>query len=112
MKTFNLIFVLGLLLSVSSAQSKPLNLETSTDPHPKLTNAKLQTLDASSGLRTVVDGLLKQQGPLWFAYLIPTQRKERTMCCFDSWEGSRKDGCCGGCNLEHSNSSFNGTMKG
>lgn len=112
MKWLNLIFAVGLLLAASCAQSKPVNLETGTDPHPKLVNAKLQTVDAASGLRPVVDRIMKEQGPLWMAYVIPTLRKERTMCCFDSWEGNYK-GCCSGCKLESRDGTFNvGTMKG
>src|SRR3954462_11085648 len=108
------IFVL-LLAAVGFTQTKPagINLETGTDPHPKLVNTKMQTLDACSGLRPVVDRLTKEQGPLWIAYLIPTQRKERTMCCFDNWNGVAANGCCSGCRLENKEGSFNvGTMKG
>jgi hypothetical protein len=102
-----------LLLAAGVAQTKPLNLETGTDPRPHLVNAKMQTADASTGLRPVIDRLMKEQGPFWIAYVIPTIRKERTMCCFDNWEGSRTNGCCGGCNLENRNGNFfNGTSDG
>ena len=54
-------------------------------PKPKITNAKLQQLSASAGLKATVDGLVqKQTAPLWIGYRIPAAAKERTMCCFDS----------------------------
>src|SRR4051812_4167636 len=116
MKNFTRLSIFVLLLAaVGLAQTKPagINLETGTDPHPKLTNAKVETRDAAAGLRPVVDGLVKQQGPLWIAYAIPTLRKERTMCCFDNWNGMREGGCCSGCKLENRDGSFNvGTMNG
>jgi hypothetical protein len=103
-----LFLLLALLAASGFAQTnaKPLNLETTTEPHPQLTNAKIQTIDASAGLRPAVDNFLKQQGPLWIGYTIPTERKERTMCCFDNWESSR-NGCCGGCRLEGNRENFN-----
>src|SRR4051812_33732080 len=111
MKQFPIVVLL--LVAGGLAQTKPVNLETGTDPKPKLVNAKVQTVDASSGLRPVVDRLTKEQGPLWIAYLIPTMRKERTMCCFDNWNGVQQNGCCSGCRLENQEGSFNvGTMKG
>lgn len=79
---------------------------------PKITNAKVQELSASSGLKPAIDSLLqKQQGPLWIGYRIPTAAKERSMCCFDSWDNHRAAGeCCLGCHLESSHeNSFNGT---
>src|SRR5437868_3394017 len=107
-----LAVVVFLLVAAGLAQTKPVNLETGTDPKPHLVNAKVQTMDAASGLRPVVDRLTKEQGPLWIAYLIPAIRKERTMCCFDNWDGNYK-GCCSGCKLENKEGSFNvGTMKG
>src|SRR3954470_18019591 len=114
MKNLKSTFLTSLLLVAAAvAQTKPVNLETGTDPHPKLVNAKLQNVDAASGLRPAIDNLMKQQGPLWIAYVIPTMRKERTMCCFDNWEGSRVNGCCSGCKLENKEGSFNvGTMNG
>lgn len=96
------LFLFALLVTAGYAQTKPanINLETGTEPHPKLVNAKLQTVDASGGLRPVVDRLTKEQGPLWMAYVIPAIRKERTMCCFDNWNGMSNTGCCSGCRLE------------
>ena len=111
MKNMKTIYTLFLLVAAAFAQSnaapKAVNLETGTDPHPQLVNAKVQTVDASRGLRPVVDALLKQQGPLWIGYVIPTERKERTMCCFDNWNGSMVNGCCGGCKLENREGGFN-----
>jgi hypothetical protein len=83
-------------------------------PRPKITNAKLQELSASAGLETTVNGLVqKQTAPLWIGYRIPAVAKERTMCCFDSFDQSSSAGnkCCMGCKLESERgSSFNGTV--
>ena len=81
-------------------------------PKPKISNAKVQDLSASAGLKATVDGLVqKQASPLWIGYRIPTAAKDRTMCCFDSFDGieaSRR--CCTGCRMESENGgSFNGT---
>src|SRR5579859_5966027 len=82
-------------------------------PKPKISNAKLQQLSASSGLQATVDGLVqKQTAPLWIGYRIPASAKERTMCCFDSFdqEASSTSKCCIGCKLESERgSSFSGT---
>ena len=108
MKRFTQLSIFALLLVATSfAQSAPVNLETGTDPKPHLTNAKLQSIDASSGLKPVVDRLYQRASPLWIAYQIPTLRKERTMCCFDNWNGMSKSGCCLGCRLENRESGFN-----
>lgn len=83
-------------------------------PKPRISNARLQELSASAGLKATVDGLvLKQTSPLWIGYRIPAAAKDRTMCCFDSGDGiesgTRK--CCMGCKMESgSDSSFNGTV--
>src|SRR5579864_5178853 len=81
---------------------------------PKITNAKVQELTASSGLQATVDGLVqKQTAPLWIGYRIPAAAKDRTMCCFDSVEGitTATNKCCMGCKLESERgSSFNGTV--
>src|SRR5579871_276176 len=54
-------------------------------PKPKISNAKVQQLSASAGLKATVDGVVqKQTAPLWIGYRVPTAAKERTMCCFDS----------------------------
>lgn len=79
---------------------------------PKITNAKVQELSSAGGLKPTIDSLLqKQQGPLWIGYRIPTTAKERSMCCFDSWDNHRASGeCCLGCRLESSHeNSFTGT---
>src|SRR5215467_13938155 len=77
---------------------------------PRLTNAKVQEISASSGLRPAVDSLLKQAGPLWIGYRIPAAAKERTMCCFDSWSEHGSHGSCCGCRMEGDKEhSFSGT---
>lgn len=79
---------------------------------PKINNAKVQELSASGGLKAAIDSLLERQGgPLWLGYRIPTAAKERSMCCFDSWENHRTSGeCCLGCRLESAReNSFSGT---
>jgi len=80
-------------------------------PKPKISNAKLQQLSASAGLKATVDGLVqKQTTPLWIGYRIPTAAKDRTMCCFDSIDNfeSARNKCCMGCKLEsEKGSSFN-----
>ena len=81
---------------------------------PKVSNAKLQELSASAGLKPAIDGLVqKQTGPLWIGYRIPTSAKERTLCCFDSVDGieAAKKKCCMGCKMEsEKGGSFNGTI--
>jgi hypothetical protein len=82
-------------------------------PKPKISNAKLQQLSASAGLKATVDGLVqKQTAPLWIGYRIPTAAKERTMCCFDSLNNfeAAANKCCMGCRMEsEKGSSFTGT---
>ena len=82
-------------------------------PKPKISNAKVQQLSASAGLKATVDGLVqKQTAPLWIGYRIPTAAKERTMCCFDSLDNfeAAANKCCMGCRMEsEKGSSFNGT---
>ncbi len=81
-------------------------------PKPKISNAKVQELSASAGLKATIDGLVqKQNAPLWIGYRIPTAAKDRTMCCFDSIDQFQNStGCCMGCRMESENSSsFNGT---
>jgi hypothetical protein len=83
-------------------------------PKPKITNAKVQVISASAGLQATVDGLVqKQTAPLWIGYRIPAAAKDRTMCCFDSFDqaASGRNKCCIGCKLESERgSSFNGTV--
>jgi HEAT repeats len=82
-------------------------------PKPKISNAKLQQLSASAGLKATVDGLVqKQTAPLWIGYRIPTAAKDRTMCCFDSIDNfdAAANKCCMGCRMEsEKGSSLNGT---
>ena len=82
-------------------------------PKPKISNAKVQQLSASAGLKATVDGLVqKQTTPLWIGYRIPTAAKERTMCCFDSVDQFQNSaGCCLGCRMEsEKGGSINGTV--
>ena len=80
---------------------------------PNISNARLQELSASAGLKATVDGVVqKQAGPLWIGYRIPTAAKERTMCCFDSLDNfeAASSKCCKGCRMEsEKGGSFNGT---
>jgi HEAT repeats len=75
---------------------------------PKLQNAKLETISAGPGLRQTLEPLIqKQPGPLWIGYSIPVARKERTMCCFDSYDEFRASGrCCNGCRLGKEGGNF------
>src|SRR5579862_4060004 len=97
------ILILTLALALLCAAQKP-----------NVTNAKLQELSASGGLKPTFDAIVqKQETPAWIGYRIPVTPKERTMCCFDSWDESqaRGKGCCAGCKLESSKGgSFNGTV--
>lgn len=103
------IFMAGYAAIASGQQSTQ-----NPAPRPKITNAKVQELSASSGLQATMDGLVqKQTAPLWIGYRIPATAKERTMCCFDSFdkEASGTNKCCIGCKLESERgSSFNGTV--
>ncbi|HEV7553415.1 MAG TPA: HEAT repeat domain-containing protein [Candidatus Angelobacter sp.] len=85
-----------------------------TAQKPKISNAKVQEVSASAGLKAAVDGLLqKQTAPLWIGYRIPAAAKDHTMCCFDYVDGSQsgKSNCCIGCNVESGRGgSFNGTV--
>lgn len=74
---------------------------------PKLQNAKVETISASAGLRQTIDPIIqKQAGPLWIGYSIPVARKERTMCCFDSYDQFRNSGRCCGCRLDSEKGDF------
>ena len=81
---------------------------------PNVTNAKLQQLSAGAGLKPAFDAIVqKQEAPAWIGYRIPVTAKERTMCCFDSWDDAqtRSNGCCAGCKLESGKGgSFNGSV--
>jgi len=79
---------------------------------PNATNAKVQEVSAAGGLKAAFDAIVqKQDAAAWIGYRIPTTGKERTMCCFDSWDGYENSGrCCGGCKLESGKgNTFNGT---
>jgi hypothetical protein len=95
-------------------QQPSVNVENNPAPRPRITNARLQEIQATGGLRATVDGLAqKQAGPLWIGYRIPSARKERTLCCFDSMDSIewRKNNCCMGCRVESGKGgSFNGTV--
>ncbi len=83
---------------------------------PVVSNAKLQQLSASSGLKAAIDSVAqKQSTPAWVGYKIPAVAKERTMCCFDStsdFNGVRNGGkCCMGCKMEsEKGGKFSGTV--
>src|SRR5579859_2412932 len=82
-------------------------------PQPRISNAKVQELSASAGLKTTAPGVVQQQAaPPWIGYRIPTAAKDRTMCCFDSLDNfeTASGKCCMGCRMEsEKGSSFNGT---
>lgn len=70
---------------------------------PAIANAKVQELSAANGLTATLDSILqKQPGALWIGYRIPAAAKDRTMCCFGSWDDFRNTAgrCCGGCKIE------------
>lgn len=99
------IAILAMLLVIGAA--------VATAQKPKVSDAKLQELTAGASLKTTVDGLMqKETGPFWIGYRIPSQAKERTMCCFDSVDQFRNsDKCCMGCRMEsEKRGSFNGTV--
>jgi HEAT repeat protein len=79
---------------------------------PRLLNGKVTTQAAGSPLtqsfRTLVGA---QPDVAWIGYSVPVVDGERTMCCFDSGNGttfvngvSNGRYCCGACRLEPSNS--------
>src|ERR1051325_263797 len=108
-----LLFVCG-LVPCGHAQQPPVKVEQSASLKPKITNARLQELSATSGLKSTMDGLVqKQTGPLWIGYRFPTAAKEQTMCCFDSVDSIewQKNLCCMGCKMEsEKGGSFSGTV--
>lgn len=69
---------------------------------PHIVNAKVQELSAANGLKTTVESIVqKENGPLWIGYRIPALAKDRTLCCFGSWDDFRNlAGRCCGCNVE------------
>ncbi|HEY5029992.1 MAG TPA: hypothetical protein VIK39_16405, partial [Candidatus Angelobacter sp.] len=105
---------LAMFLAGCAAMAVPQEPVQKSTPKPKISNARLQELSASGGLKATVEGLVqKQTSPLWIGYRIPAVAKDRTRCCFDSGEGIHLGGskCCIGCKMESgSSSSFNGTV--
>jgi hypothetical protein len=89
---------------------------TAAAQKPKVSNGKWQEEPAGADLKATINGLMqKQAGPLWIGYKIPAAAKERTMCCFDSYDQFKGAGnqCCGGCRMESDKGgSFNGTVAG
>src|SRR5215471_3214663 len=74
---------------------------------PKITNAKLQQVSlAGADLKSTVNSLLeKQVSPAWIGYRIPVEAKERTLCCFDSFDSKDEfhgssGKCCMGCRMD------------
>jgi hypothetical protein len=67
--------------------------------NPNLTNAKVEEVSATAGLKAAVDGVIQNHdAPLWIGYKIPTTAKDRSMCCDDSWAApkngaQRSSGC-------------------
>lgn len=60
-------------------------------------NAKLQTRSAASGLKPLVDQIVKQGGAVWLAWQVPSVKDDNDMCCYNSHDGIRTN--CG-CTLE------------
>src|SRR5215813_14801260 len=69
---------------------------------PHIANAKVHELSAANGLKAAVESVVqKENGPLWIGYRIPALAKDRTLCCFGSWDDYRNmAGRCCGCNVE------------
>ncbi len=104
--TFISSFVTVLLFALA-----PLNMAQT----PVVSNAKLQQLSATGGLKAAIDSVAqKQSTPAWVGYKIPAVAKERTMCCFDStsdFNGARNSKCCMGCKMEsEKGGNFSGTV--
>ena len=90
-----------------------LSISLAAAQKPNITNAKVQEQSAAQGLKPAIASIIAAQaGPLWIGYRIPSARKERTMCCWDSISGSRNRGsnCCLGCRMSSDEGgSFTGT---
>ncbi|MEO8026806.1 MAG: HEAT repeat domain-containing protein [Bryobacteraceae bacterium] len=72
---------------------------------PRLVNAQVQARDAASGLDGVFRGIVNgQPGPMWVAYSVPMIPGDRSMCCYNCWNGN----CSSGCSIE---GSATGTMR-
>jgi hypothetical protein len=95
MKTLSRSILLALLLLAAA--------DFAIAQKPPIANAKVQELSAANGLTATLDSIMqKQAGPLWIGYRIPAAAKDRTMCCFGSWDdaGNIAGRCCSGCRIE------------
>ncbi|HEV2349275.1 MAG TPA: HEAT repeat domain-containing protein [Terriglobia bacterium] len=87
-KKLNLL--LGLALTYAVA--------TRAADQPRVTNAKISTRSAASGLESQVRSIAQnQEGPAWIGYAVPIVPGDRTMCCCNV---GRKGAVRGGCALE------------
>jgi HEAT repeat protein len=104
-KSFLLALAAAVLINCALAQK------------PRIANAKLQELSLSGAdLKATVNSLIekaeKQVSPSWIGYRIPVEAKERTMCCFDSFNSEDKSAgkCCLGCRMDSDKGgNFSGT---
>jgi HEAT repeats len=80
-------FALPLLLLAGSADEVPSNL----------TNARLQTHSAASGLEAAFRPLAREAGPAWIAYAVPVRGRHQ-MCCYRTMDAIRTT--APGCYLE------------
>src|ERR1700688_2211396 len=104
--------ILTFLLVVSSFTFISLaQVKLEGPPEPKLVNANVKTLSASSGLSETIGNFVRQHtAPAWLGYAVPTQNRQHIICCFDNWNNSSLN-CCAGCKLEggnHGNSDSTG----
>jgi hypothetical protein len=99
----------GLILASSIAA---VSLAATAGAQPRLLNAKVTTQAAGSPLAQSFRTLVSAQADVaWIGYSVPVVDGERTMCCFDSGNGttfvngvSNGRYCCGACRLEPSGS--------
>ncbi len=68
----------------------------SAEGPPGLSNARVETRDASSGLERAFRAAAASASPVWIGYAVPSPEGHH-LCCGDSWEGN---GCSGTCALE------------
>lgn len=72
---------------------------------PRLVNAQMQSRDAAAGLEQVFRGIMNgQPGPMWIAHAAPMIPGERSMCCYNCWNGN----CSSGCSIEGQRTSNDG----
>jgi HEAT repeat protein len=79
---------------------------------PQIANGRVTAEAAGSPLRAAFQALVNRQTePGWVGYSVPAVAGDRTMCCFDSRDGtsfvtgrgaSSNGACCGTCRLERS----------